>query len=247
VILLVKNQGNFPSVPVIPGDSEPPFRLQAWEQSLDPMVRKILLRILASVAILFSALLAFALGQAFHVRATGNSFLSDVRKLSVGHSTYDDLLRIQANYRSYSSIEGNKCDRDLCILDFSFDNKLLCQLGLVPGAMFVGGLRVEKGILVGISLSIVANPQLHAAMEERLAAPNLNPYEIGGKRFVSRPAYSYVWAHITSAASEEERSKVYGFNLWCLTRLGGCKDSIELLPVLKPLGPNDQGAAGGPG
>jgi hypothetical protein len=155
--------------------------------------------------------------------------------LRVGQSTYDDILRIQTNYKRYSSIEGNGCNRDICIIDFSFDNKLLCHFGLVPGAMFLGRLTVEKGTLVGISLSIVANPQLHAAMDERRADPSVSAYEVGGKYFIPRPAYSYVWAHITSAASADERERVYAFNLRCLTKLGGCKDSNELLPILRPL------------
>jgi hypothetical protein len=58
-------------------------------------------------------------------------------------------------------------------------------------------------------------------------------YQVGGKKFTANRKYSYVWAHITSAASNEQRREAYAFNLACLTKWGGCKDSNELLSILK--------------
>jgi hypothetical protein len=101
--------------------------------------------------------------------------------------------------------------------------------------MFIGALTVRQGILVRIDLALQSNPTFDAMMEEISAEPNVLAYEVGGKQLISRPAYSYVWAHITSAASQEKRQKVYAFNLKCLTKWGGCKDSNELLPILRHL------------
>src|SRR5258708_7957050 len=121
------------------------------------MLRKIVLSTLACAALLFSILLACALGQAYHARSRANAFLSDVRKLRIGQSTYDDVLRIKTNYKNRSSVESNDCDRDLCVLDFSFENRWLYHLGLVPGTRFVGSLTVKKGVLVKVSLSLLSN------------------------------------------------------------------------------------------
>jgi hypothetical protein len=195
--------------------------------------RKIVPAIFGGAALLFSILLACALGQAYRARANGDEFLSDVRKLRVGQSTYDNVLRIQTNYKSRSSVEGNGCDRNLCILDFSFENRWLYHFGLVPGSRFTGSLTVRRGILVKVSLSLLSNPRYDAATEETLADPNVSAYEVGGKKFNMGQAYSYVWAHITSDASEDQREKAYAFNLACLTKWGGCKDGNELLPIFK--------------
>jgi hypothetical protein len=197
--------------------------------------------VLGGIVLVALLLLAFALGQAYRAREFGNAFLSDVGKLRVGQSTYEDVLRVQARYRSRSSVEGGSCDRNLCVLAFSAGNEWLYRLGLVPGAMFVGSMTVKQGRLARVSASLQSNPQLDAAMDEIPAEQNVEAYEVGGKHFISRPAYSYVWAHITSAASENERRKVYAFNMGCLTRWGGCKDSNEILPILRPLGPKDLG------
>jgi hypothetical protein len=39
-----------------------------------------------------------------------------------------------------------------------------------------------------------------------------------------------VSVYLTPAATPTARQQAYGFNLDCLARLGGCKDSSELLP-----------------
>jgi len=196
------------------------------------MRRKIALTILGGAALLFSILLTCALGQAYRARAEGDAFLSDVRGLRVGQSTYDDVLRIQTKYKSYSSVEGNRCDRDLCDVDFLSGNKWLYELGLVPGAMFTGGVRVRGGVLTRISVGFLSAPPYGAATEEIPADPSVSPYEVHG-RVYSSETYAFISVRITSAASEDERQKAYAYNLACLTKLGGCKNANEILPIFK--------------
>jgi hypothetical protein len=211
------------------------------ERRYTSMLRKALM-MTGGAALLLSLLLICALGQAYHARVRGTAFLSDVRRLRVGQSTYDDVLRIKTKYDGRSWSEDKACDQDQCIVNFSFDNKWLYRFGLVPGTGFIGGLTVRKGILVRIDLALQSNPKFDAMMDEIPAEPDVLVYEVGGKQLISRPAYSYVWAHITSAASQDERQKVYAFNLKCLTKWGGCKDSNELLPILRHLSESEHGA-----
>lgn len=194
---------------------------------------RIVLKTFGAAALVTIILLACALGQAYHARTMAHRFLSEVRKLRVGQSTYDDVLRIQTNYKNRSSIESNSCDHNLCIVGFGFDNRWLYHFGLVPGSAFTGSLTVRKGVLVRVNLSLLSNPRIDATTEEVPAASGLSQYEVGGKKFNSGQNYSYVWAQITSAASDNERRKAFAFNLSCLTKWGGCKDSNELLPILK--------------
>lgn len=204
------------------------------------MRRKIILSIFAAAVLVFITLLSYAFGQAYRAREFGNTFLSDVRKLHVSQSTYADVLRIQTKYRSRSLIEGDGCNKNLCIIDFSDDNKWLYHFGLVPGARFSAGLTVKQGILVKISLSLFSNPHYDASTDETVAEPSVSSYQIGGKKLISGRAYSYVWARITTAATSDEREKAYAFNLACLTKLGGCKNSNEILPLLRNLSDGDQ-------
>jgi len=191
------------------------------------------------IFVVFLILLACAEGQAYRARQFANAILSDVRKLRVGQSTYDDVSKVWANYKSRSSIEGNGCDRIQCILDFSSENKWLYDFGLVPGARFAASLTVRQGVLIKISISLTSDPHYIATTDETLADPNVSAFVVGGKRLISSPRYSYVWARITSAASPDQRQQAYAFNLTCLTKWGGCKDSNQLLPILKPLSEAD--------
>lgn len=117
-------------------------------------------------------------------------------------------------------------------MDFSGDNKGLYHFGLVPGARFVGGLKVRQGVLVEISVSLLSDPNDDASTEETVGGPVVSVYEVGGKKLASERAYSYGWAGITSTATPDQREKAYAYNLACLTKLGGCKNSNEILPIL---------------
>jgi hypothetical protein len=194
---------------------------------------KVALTIFGAAAFLFSIPLACALEQAYRARERGEAFLSNVRRLRVGQSTYDDVVAIETRYKSQSSFYGDRCDRDLCDVDSLFGNKWLYELGLVPGAMFTGGLRVRRGILTRISVSVDSNPRYNATTEEIPADPGVSPYEFHGRSYVESETYAFIWVRITTAASEEERQKAYAFNLACLTKLGGCKDANEILPMFK--------------
>jgi hypothetical protein len=70
-------------------------------------------------------MLACALAQAYRARAFANAILSDVRKLRVGRSTYDDVLKVQAQYKSASSVESDSCDRALCGLFFERESMVV--------------------------------------------------------------------------------------------------------------------------
>jgi hypothetical protein len=70
------------------------------------MVRKIKLAIYTGISITIISIIC-ASGQAYLSRARGDTFLSEVRQLRVGQSTLDDVLRIRANFRNYSSVESH--------------------------------------------------------------------------------------------------------------------------------------------
>ncbi len=203
------------------------------------MLRRVFFTILTAAAAICLALLAVAFAQAYRARAFGNEFLADVRNRRVGQSTYQDVLRVQAKYRSRSSSEPGDCDQNLCDMAFSGGNERLYRLGLVPGAKFIGSLRVQQGLLVEIGVSYQANSHFNAYTEETIDSA-VNPYQVGGKRGSSPPAYSYVWARITSAAAPAQREKAYAYNLACLTKLGGCKDANKILPILGSLTDTEQ-------
>jgi hypothetical protein len=199
------------------------------------VLRRVFLTILTAAAAICLALLAIAFAQAYRARAFGNEFLADVRNLRVGQSTYQDALRVQAKYRSRWSSELGDCDQNLCDMAFSAGNEWLYRLGLVPGAIFIGGLRVRQGVLVRIIVSYQSNSHYDANTEETVAGPGGSAYEVGGKKIASERTYSYVWARITSAATPGEPEKGYAYNLACLTKLGGCKDANKILPILPSL------------
>lgn len=221
--------------------SLPCFNLEAVSLRL-----RIILATLATATLIFMTLLACAFGQAYHARHFSNAFLSDVRKLHLGQSTYDDVLRIHAKYKSRALVDGDGCNTNSCTIDFSDDNKWLYYFGLVPGARFSASLAVKQGVLVKIGLSLNSDPHYDASTDETLADPDTSPYEVGGKKLLSGRAYSYVWARITSAATPDEREKAYAFNMACLTKLGGCKNSNEILPILRDLNEADEKGAAPP-
>jgi len=199
------------------------------------MLRRVLFTILAATAAILLTLLAVAFAQAYRARAFGNEFLADVRNLRVGQSTYQDVLRVQAKYRPRSSSELGNCEQNLCDMAFSGGNEQLYRLGLVPGDVFIGSLRVRQGVLVKIGISYQSNSHYDANTEETVGGPGGLACEVGGKAIASERTYSYVWARITSATTPGERQKAYAYNLDCLTKWGGCKDANKILPILRSL------------
>jgi hypothetical protein len=92
--------------------------------------RKIIFTVLAAAAALSLMLLAAAFAHAYRAREFGDAFLADIRNLRVGQSTYRDVLRLQAKYRSRSSRAAGTCDENLCVMDFSGE-----RLGLISVAV----------------------------------------------------------------------------------------------------------------
>lgn len=199
------------------------------------MLGKIIFAILAAAAAIFLTLLSAAFAQAYRAREFGNEFLSDARNLRVGQSTYEDVLRIRAKYRSRSLNDLGSCDQNSCETGFSGGNKWLYHLGLVPGAVFIGGLTVRQGVLVKISATYACNPGYDANTEETVGGSPVSAYEVRHKQAVSALVYKSIWVHITSAATPAQRERAYAYNLSCLTKLGGCKDANEILPLLRKL------------
>lgn len=197
------------------------------------MLRKIVSTVLAVAAAIPLILLAVAFAQAYRAREFGNDFLADARKLRVGQSTYEDVLKVRAKYQSRSKGGLGDCNQDLCNLAFLDGNEWLYHSGLAPGAIFIGGLSVRQGVLVKISVSYQS--RYDAATEETVGRSADGAYRVRHQEVVSELVYKSVWVHITSAATPTQREKAYSYNLACLTKLGGCEDANEVLPLLRKL------------
>ncbi len=194
------------------------------------MRRKILL-ISTAVAGFAAIALMLALADTYVTRSKASDFLRDVRELRIGKSSLADLLRLKEKYYKFASEDPAGCDRNSCRIYFSFDNRWLSRLRVVPAARLGGGVTVKHGAINEINLALASDPSYSAQVIETLATPGEPPYNVSGRRSDPNGPFIALKVRLTPDAPQDMRTKAYSFNLSCLTRVGGCKDGRAVLPI----------------
>ena len=95
--------------------------------------------------ITFAVMWARTLSQAPRARA----FLSDIRKLEVGKSTFEDARMLAQRYGGipwWVSCDSMRCTSQRCQFRFVFENKPLSSMYIEPHVGFVSGIEVRTGI-----------------------------------------------------------------------------------------------------
>jgi hypothetical protein len=202
------------------------------------MLRKALrgtMLVLASVVIVMLWLL---LNQ-FRVRSRAESFLRDLKSLSIGKSSFVEVKKLQAAYGGTQLTQGiypSDCSPRDCYIDFLFTNGWLARLHLAPPTGFGATLRIHNGVLSSRSLGYQAEAGSHSFVLSVQESSNPIHMQDFCLTFRSDPM-GRPWRMAISmrpTATQVERQLAYSFDLSCLARLGTCGEPSGVLPSLSP-------------
>ncbi|HXE31945.1 MAG TPA: hypothetical protein VN515_09115 [Terriglobales bacterium] len=198
-----------------------------------PLSRR-LLRELAYVVVLGTPVLLFFLVAA--PRSNAVRFLKQLNRIQVNQTHFQQVEQLAGQFGSYAACMGDNCL-------FQFQNQWLHLLHLAPSTQFSvmmqrGGSPSDPGggtvgtldMAMLVSRDDAGGGAIASALVfERAHGDPRDPYQ-ASITFGSdgRPGRTVVT--LAPGSSPRQRSRARAFNLQCLTRLGGCKNSRDLLP-----------------
>jgi hypothetical protein len=187
--------------------------------------------VIITVSILFFAVLK---NHTSREKSRAASFLGSVSSLRLGSSTVEEVRQLVREYSGKA--EQPACTSASCVYFFSFNNGWIHDLRLAPRTRLTCTLGVEDGVLKYRHIFYTSgntSAAFGAFIEERLSSPKGVPEPF----YVSRQsdksgAHWRIHVEMTAAASPEQHRLAYGFDLKCLSRIGGPCDAQKLLPTL---------------
>lgn len=189
-----------------------------------------------------------------HVKIEAQRFVTEMKMLTVGISTTKNVEELAKRHADAVSDErkiiGSRyaCTTSDCEVGFLYENSWLRRIKLSPPVWIWATLRAKNGILVyrRIEMGSGRGPAFFLARVTEQVGPNSEP------QFSVSPLWSggkwRVTVDIAPAATPEQHDQAYGFNLDCLSNLGGCSDASGLLPTVSwgtpPVNPEFSGKSG---
>lgn len=176
---------------------------------------------------------AFALAR--HERVAAHSLVLDLQDLLVGTSGEQQV-------KAFVKAHGLDPVRDSGGSSYQIvlDNTLLARLRLAPWTRLGVLVGLKDGTLDYVSLEYYvacrADMSSGIRIEELPALSERAPYQVTVIPLGGKPPTIKI--ELTPAAGSDQRSKAFGLNIGCLTRLGGCSGASELLPSIGMKGLN---------
>lgn len=206
--------------------------------------RVILLVPLLVVALLLVTFL-FALSMAYVTKRQAEGLLAAVQQIRVGVSDYKFVSQITAPYGSYrTNFSGEVSDPQI---QFMFVNWWLSRLKLAPYTDFIVTIVFKDDVVIAKSARVLlANTGGGASvmdMQRGLRFCPVSDEPKGSNHLVSGLAPNSptsVWRISicdVDSYDDEGRRRDWGFDLSCLTRLGGCRDARTVLPAVASTAP----------
>ncbi len=197
-----------------------------------------LLRELAFIVIIGTPVLLFFLVMA--PRSHAAHLLRQLRTVQVEQTRF---TAIEALARAYG--DSAACVGDNCL--FQFQNAWLHWLRLAPHTEFSVMIRREGGasdpgggVVGSMDMAMLVSPNTYtnrggaiasAMVFDHMDADGLPPYD-AAITFDSKGQPGRTVVRMSPRASAGEQRRAHEFNLGCLTRIGGCRTSRQLLPAV---------------
>ncbi|MGH7914609.1 MAG: hypothetical protein ACREPW_08170 [Candidatus Binataceae bacterium] len=168
-------------------------------------------------------------------RASAVKLLKQLNSIRVNRTHFQQAERLAAQFGGQAACVGDNCL-------FQFQNLWLHRLHLAPLTEFTvmlvrGGSPSDPGggSIGAVDMAMLVNapaqagPIASALVFERAGGRSDTPYQ-ASVTIASDGHAGRTVVVMTPAASAREKARARAFNLRCLTRLGGCKSSRDLLP-----------------
>ncbi|MGH9393917.1 MAG: hypothetical protein ACRD1E_07080 [Terriglobales bacterium] len=200
---------------------------------MKPELHRRMLRELAFVVVVGAPVLLFFLVAM--PRANAGKLLKRLSGVEVHHTRFRQVEQLASQFSGYSA-----CLSDNCV--FQFQNRWLHRLGLAPLTEFTvmlsrSGLPSDPGGggigALDMAMLVVRDPPAGGAIASALVFDREGPPGAAFDASVIIDPDGHAGrtvVRLSPSASPRQRSRARAFNLRCLTSLGGCKNSRELLP-----------------
>lgn len=171
------------------------------------------------------------------------AFLTDVTKLEVGKSTFEDAKTLARKYGGipwWVSDNSMQCTYQRCDFRFVFENKPLTSTHFVPYVGFIANVGVKNGAVTERHIHYARHSKRPFAYNVReTVLPDGDTPEaqamrrlIGFRRMnVDKEGIpSAVSIDLEPSTSADERSRAYALNLSCLSKILGCSGPAAIFP-----------------
>lgn len=196
-----------------------------------------------------SALLLIIVVVLYSVKRTqldAENFFEKAQNLEIGHASWNDVLRVvNSSHGETGGLDPCVSSGGNCTIVVGFRNVWLNRLHVAPptdfGCLF--GLKAYK--LQSVEFEMISfrrtreEPSNWGAFVHVGMTTKMFPSEVERTsqesffKIAGRPSSNIWGVMITPNAPAELRKLAYNFNFNCLSRFGGCKNTEEMLPVLK--------------
>lgn len=161
------------------------------------------------------------------------AFLSEIRNTQLGPGGYARLKEIETRFHNHVVANSESCSPNQCSLTLSFQNTWLRRLHLAIWTKFGATLLVKNENLYYISAGMTLYTPARVIGSETILSDqdkvDSKPFTVVTKRWGDNQPWQAI-VMLTPRAAPTERESAFAFNLSCLNKLGGCKDSSDLLP-----------------
>lgn len=189
---------------------------------LPSKTRSVLVAVVLVTFLVFVAI-PFAISQLTVAKA--RAFLDDLQQLRPGISAASDVARLNQKYVRFALTPP---EGDNATFSFAFTNWSLSSIWLAEPVVMLGVIRTDGNRVTKIEVSMQSRAPILASMEETVGSVDKPPFETFGKATPTQRLQLVV--RLTTACTEDQRRRAYGFQLTCLSKLGGCNRPTEMLP-----------------
>jgi hypothetical protein len=210
-------------------------------------INKYYVQVLAveAAAILLAGSIAFVImwARTLSESSRAQAFLTDVTKLEVGKSTFEDakvVARKDGGIPWWVSDNSMQCTYEICAFRFLFENKPLTSTHLVPYVGLIGTVLVEKGVVTERQINYFRYSKRPFAynVREMVLPEGDSPQAKGMRRLIGFRRINVDNAGIPSAVSvglspsisSDKRTRAYALDVSCLSKLFGCGDPSAFFP-----------------
>lgn len=184
---------------------------------------------LALIVVLCGVVIAVA---TLNTTRQARAFLLELKGIQLGPGGYNDVRALATRFRHYVKDGSNECTQNECSLTLMFENTWLRKLHLATPTNFGSILLVRNGSLyyINAAMTLYSGERVISANTDLTEnGHQSSSYSIDTKRWDDNQPWQAI-IHLTPEATTAQREAAFSFNLACLSKLVGCRDSSDLLP-----------------
>ncbi len=204
---------------------------------------------LCSAAVVLVALGALG-SYAAYLKRSAESIRNDLTSLTVGRSTYADVLRLREKHSrflwphsggwsrptqlyngpDFSFSDTEPCRVEKCAVTFRIDNAALAKFRVVSPALFGGRVAVLDGKVAAVELELLGGPfgSSGGIVDYTDCCPKFPrsvPYD-----FPTPVGKPYLLVSFSNAATDVQRQHAFDLSMRCLVARSDCNRPCEYLP-----------------